>query len=294
MTPNPPADTVPPPPATEGFAELDEAALAAYRRDGFLRLRGVVRGAELEALRVATERLTEEAVAHGRRLDAEAPIRLRSDSGFDDWQPDESNLLYARDAEGARVWRRAEAMWARDAAFRTVTANPRLLATVERLGGPGLLPAQSSMVVKMPGAGAPIPWHRDPSGPELIERDGDACAQFVCDVYVDASGPENGCVRAIPGSHRTLDGVGGDRWHFQQPGAVPLVAQPGDLVIHSIGVLHCSPPNPSAAYRRVFYPLFLSPEVLRTGIFQRDDAWIDGQRRLFAAMQEERRATGWE
>ncbi len=278
----------------DGFAELDDAAVAAYRRDGVLRLRGVVRGAELEALRGATERLTAEAVEHGRRLDAEAPIQLRSDSGFDDWEPDESNLLYARDTEGRRVWRRAEAMWARDVAFRTVTANPRLLATVERLGGPGLVPAQDSMVVKMPGAGAAIPWHRDPSGRELIERDGDASSQFVCDVYVDASGPENGCVWAIPGSHRNLDEVQGDRWQFEQPDAVPLLAEPGDLLIHSIGVLHCSPPNPSPAFRRVFYPLFLSAEVLHTGIFQRDDAWIEAQRGFLAAIQEERRALGWE
>lgn len=279
--------------AVQGFSELNDEAVAAYRRDGFLLLRGVVRGAELEALRQATERVTEEAVAHGRRLDAEAPIQLRADHGFEDWEPpDASNFLYARDGEGRRVWRRAEAMWPRDAAFRSVTVNPRVLAVMRALGGDDWLPCQDSMVVKMPSLGAAIPWHRDPSGRELIIREGDACSQFVCDVYVDPSGPENGCVWAIPGSQRTLDEVD-DRERYEQPGAVPLAAQPGDLAIHSIGVLHCSPPSASA-HRRVFYVLYESPEVLRDGIFHRSDEWIADMRVQFAAMHDERAARGWE
>lgn len=279
-------------PARE-FTEVDDAALAAYKRDGFLMLRGVLGGAELDALRLASDRVMAEAIQYGRDLDARTPVSLETDHGFYEWEEiDERQFLYARDAEGRRVWRRAEQMWSRDVVYRTVTANPRVIAAAERLAGDSLLPANDSMVVKMPGAGAAVPWHRDPPGRALIERIGDASGDFVCDVYVDASTPENGCVWGLPGSHRTLDDV--EPLDFPQPGAVALEAQPGDIAFHSTGVLHGSPANASGGLRRTFYIHFGTVDALRTGFWQRSPDWIEERRHYLASMQRERVERGWD
>jgi hypothetical protein len=279
-------------PAAE-YTEVTDAALAAYRRDGFLVLRGVVHGAELEALRSASDRVMAEAVAYGRELDARAPARLQTDHGFYEWDEiDERQFLYARDAQGRRVWRRAQAMWPRDPAFRGVTANPRLVAAAERLAGVAVLPAHESMVVKMPGAGAAIPWHRDPPGRALIEQLGDASSDFICDVYVDASTRDNGCVWGLPGSHRTAEEA--DSLDFDRPDAVALEAEPGDVAFHSTGVVHGSPGNASGALRRTFYVHYSGAEALHTGFWKRDWDWIEAQREAFASMQAERAARGWD
>jgi len=270
---------------------MDDAALSAYRRDGFLVLRGLLRPREVAMLRTASDLVLAEAVQYGRELDARHPIALRSDHGFYEWDEiDDRQFLYARDGEGRRVWRRAERMWSRDAAFRVITANPRVVAAVERAAGAPVLPAHDSMVVKMPGAGATVPWHRDPPGRALIERLGDASGDFITDVYVDPSTVGNGCVWGIPGSHRCTDEVDPD--DFGRADAVPLQAEPGDVVLHSTGVLHGSPANRSTAMRRTFYIHYGTRDTLMHGFWQRDAGWIEEQAAAFARMAEERRALG--
>jgi hypothetical protein len=280
----------PAPPGTVHSA-MDDSALGAYRRDGFVVLRGLLGEAELAMLRAASDRVLADAVRYGRELDAQRPVELRADHGFHDWDEiDDRFFLYARDSEGRRVWRRAEQMWRRDVAFRAIAANPRIVAAVERAVGAPVLPGNDSMVVKMPGAGAAVPWHRDPPGVELIRRAGDASADFVTDVYVDQSTRENGCVWALPGSHRHTEDV--EPESYDRPDAVALEAQPGDVVLHSTGVLHGSPPNRSASMRRTFYVHYGSREELQVGWWKRDAAWLEERAAWFATMREERRALG--
>jgi hypothetical protein len=270
---------------------MDGVALAAYRRDGFLLLRGLLSESELDLLRAASDRVLAEAVHYGRELDAIRPPVLHSDHGFYEWDEiDERKFLYARDGEGRRIWRRAEGMWDRDAAFRVLTANPRLVDAVSRALGADAVPANDSMVVKMPGAGAAVPWHRDPPGIALIERLGDASSDFITDIYVDASTRDNGCVYGLPGSHRHTETVDPERWDLA--GAVALEAQPGDVLLHSTGLLHGSPPNRSTAMRRTFYVHYGSAEELERGFWKRDTAWIAERAAYFASMRDERRGLG--
>src|SRR5581483_3972879 len=257
---------------------LTQDQIHAYRRDGVLLVPGVVTGEELHRLQQVAERVTHEAVAHGRVLHEQLGlIDLAEDHGFWEWQSvDDRLFLYARGNQGERVFRRAEAMLTRDPIFGLVSANPRVRAIVEAIVGDAVIPANDSLVVKMPGAGAAVPWHRDPSGRQLIDDFGDASSDFTCDIYIDPSTVENGCVWALPGSHLAggpdLEEASLD---FDVPGARPLEARPGDMLIHSTGVLHGSPTNTSGSVRRTLYFHYRTPAEIAGGYWQRPQEWVD-------------------
>jgi hypothetical protein len=273
---------------------LSAEQVAQYRRDGVLVVPGVVTGDELAELREAADRVTEEAVAHGRDLDRTGAIQLSADHGFNDWQPDDAGFLYGRGTAGERVFRRAELMWSRDVRFRAVTAHPAILGVVRSVLGADVAPVNDAMVVKMPGAGAAVPWHRDPPGPPLIESVGDASDDFTTDLYLDPSTLDNGCLWALPGSHRRGEhaGISGpsDPLDFGIPGAVPLEAQPGDLLLHSTGVLHGSPTNTSGAMRRTFYVQYASPATVIGGWWGKTAEWYEERAAFLRAAQAEREA----
>ena len=265
-----------------------------YRKDGFLVVKQVVTGDELARLQAVADQVTAEGVEHGRELDEQGvPLVLKDDTGFTDWQPDELGFLYGRAPDGSRIFRRAELLWQRDPVFRAATVHPGILNAIWQILDQDVVPTNDAMVVKMPGAGAAVPWHRDPPGPPLIEETGDAWPDFTCDLYLDRSTVDNGCVWALPGSHRA-DGPAdpADPLDFDVPGAVPLEAEPGDLLLHSTGVLHGSPRNTSGERRRTFYTHWRPPADLLVGWYSRDQEWIDGQARFLETAAADRRALG--
>lgn len=272
---------------------LSDDQVCAFRRDGVLRLPHVLAEDELERLRAATDAVEREAVAYGRELDSRSPIQLRDDHGFSEWDGlDERKFLYGRGSDGCRVWRRAEGMWPRDPMFRVVTAHPFILAAVEQLLEGEALPSNDSMVVKMPGAGAAVPWHRDPPGELAFAEGRDGSYDFTVDIYLDRSTQANGCLWAIPGSH--LGGWDGlDPLDIDIPAAVPLEAEPGDLLLHSTAALHGSPANVSAEKRRTFYVHYRSQAELGRGYWQKSPDWIADQRDFLRRCISERRETGF-
>ena len=263
----------------------------AYRRDGVLLVPGAIQGDELSALQEAGDRLTEQAVAYGRELDEQRPIELRDEHGFREWDGiDDKQLLYGRDHDGRRIWRRAQRMWERDPIYRIVTANPVVLDSVGQLIGEPFVPLDAAMVVKLPGAGAAVPWHRDPPGEIAITNGYDTAPDFVVDIYLDRSTKDNGCVWARPGSHRWTHNEA-DSVDFDIPDAVALEAEPGDMLFHCTGVLHGSPKNQSAAMRRTLYLYFGPPSWYeRFGALRFGDS-VEAQDALLRAMVEERAAS---
>ncbi|WP_051772384.1 phytanoyl-CoA dioxygenase family protein [Saccharothrix sp. NRRL B-16314] len=88
--------------------------------------------------------------------------------------------------------------------------------------------------------------------------------QLFCMLYLHPTTPENGCLRAIPGSHLArhplhdlpephtleIEGQPADSpSHQSWPGEVDVLAQPGDLVIGDVRVIHSTHPNTTDAWR---------------------------------------------
>jgi hypothetical protein len=117
----------------------------------------------------------------------------------------------------------------------------------------------------------------------------DLAASYVqTGIAVDAHGPENGCMRVIPGSHRlselTLGGCGPildqravdeelRRAGIDPANLVDLVLQPGDLALWHLHTVHGSGPNRSARDRRFYINGYVSARNAERGAW----AFRDGK-----------------
>jgi phytanoyl-CoA hydroxylase len=221
---------------------IDDAQARRFREHGFLVVPDLLAGDELDALRRETLALVESAVERRGGPDVQ----------------------YKRhDETGEEVPFRIEYVVDKTPACRALLGHPFVLRIVEKLQGPDFVPTWDSMVFKLGGAGAAIPWHRD----ELIDY-APTAPIFNVDFYLDASDSSN-CLWAIPGSHRwsnaevraEVERLGRDG--FQREG-VPLELQPGDVLLHDILVVHGSPPARSGLRRVLYYefrPVELELEV---------------------------------
>jgi ectoine hydroxylase-related dioxygenase (phytanoyl-CoA dioxygenase family) len=216
-----------------------------FHRDGLLVLRGVFSLDEVQALQLAADEVTKEALAGAG-----------SGHGY-------------RDIDGHRQYYRTDGvLWERSAAFRMATVNPGLLASVGQCLGHPFMPINDSLVVKLPHSGVAIPWHQDPP---YDGADGRAetfgIPNFDCDIYLDAATIDSGCLYGLAGCH-LVGHVELERFHedelFSRTDAVPLEMAPGDVLFHAITAPHGSKANDSNTLRRVFYVHYMAQEVLET------------------------------
>ena len=130
--------------------------------------------------------------------------------------------------------------------------HPKLLAVAENINGPDFTPFTESVIVKRAGLGPSVAWHHDGTthwdSPDWDQ--GTHGFNFMAQLY--GSTAENG-VWLLPGSHKQgkmdikamVDANGSDRL----PGAVPMVCEPGDVVIANRQALHASFANTSPQRR---------------------------------------------
>lgn len=132
-----------------------------------------------------------------------------------------------------------------DAALR-LYGHPDLLRVAEEINGKDFAPFTDVLFIKDPGRGAAVSWHQDGDthwdAPDLDEDTHGF--NFMAQVY--GSTPVNG-VWVVPGSHREgqldvavmVEAAGTERL----PEAIPLVCEPGDVVICNRQLVHGSFPN---------------------------------------------------
>lgn len=129
--------------------------------------------------------------------------------------------------------------------------HPGLLKVAEAINGPDFTPFNEAVFVKQPGLGASVAWHQDATthwdSPSLDE--GTHGFNFMVQLY--------GCTAAnavwvVPGTHKqgkldilSLTEAGSDRI----PGAVPMICDPGDVVMCNRQVVHGSFSNTSDDWR---------------------------------------------
>lgn len=219
-------------------AVLNQDDIDRFHRDGFLRVRGVFHGAELEMLRAAADEV----------------VRAGLDEADD-------HHLYAK-VDGKKVYFRSERMWQRSEVFKAATVNPWLLAAIGQCTGEPFMPVNDSFVCKTPRSPVPIYWHQDPpyNDPEAWPLT-QGVPNFDTDIYLDRSTLENGCVWGIPGHHLVghvgLEGKS-QRQLFEDCGAVPIEMEPGDVLFHSISAPHGSAANRTDSIRRIFYVHYMA------------------------------------
>jgi phytanoyl-CoA hydroxylase len=220
------------------FDDLDDAAIARYRQDGFL---AVAQGFTAAEVASALDGLTDLLMGRypdfkGIQFERGAWARLATLS-----------LEERQDAVRKLMW-----FTTVEARLDALARHPRLLAAVRRLLGAEPAMFQDMALLKPP-RGREKPWHQDhayfdfPLGTPIVG----------VWVALDEATPANGCMRMIPGSH-----LGGPVVHFQRRDwqicdtdiygrpivAVPLA--PGGLLLFDGLCQHGTPYNPTGARRR--------------------------------------------
>ncbi len=220
---------------------LCQDQINSFHGDGFLVLRGMFQGKELQALRQAADQVLLDGVA------ARGPHHIYHDT-----------------PEGRRIYYRSEHMWSRADIFQAATVNPALLEAIGQCTGHPFLPINDSFVCKLPYGNVPINWHQDPFKPVTQDVTSEI-PNFDVDIYLDRSTVENGCVWGIPGRHLIgqldLSALSQEDF-FHHPDAVPMEMEPGDVLFHCISALHGSAGNRTSDLRRIFYVHYMAREVL--------------------------------
>ncbi|MDG2221387.1 MAG: phytanoyl-CoA dioxygenase family protein [Rubripirellula sp.] len=196
-----------------------------------------------------------------------AEIDQYHDDGYvtPDFCLDETTLDDIREAHARLVKRHPEfsdycsALLAYDTWFLTVARQPAILDMVEQVLGSDFALWNSSFFAKPAKVGTRTPWHQDgeywPIGPLA-----------TCTVWIalDASTTQNGCLRVIPGSHKSKQlakhnrsdapnialNLELDQNAFDESEAVDIVLQPGEVSLHDVYLYHGSEPNGSDHSRR--------------------------------------------
>lgn len=130
--------------------------------------------------------------------------------------------------------------------------HPGLLSVAEAILGADFVPYNEVAFIKEPGLGPSVAWHQDGTthwdAPDWDE--GAHGFNFMTQLY--ASTPSN-CVWMLPGSHKLgkadIRRMVADSGSERIEGAVPMVCQPGDVMVLNRQCVHGSFANTSADRR---------------------------------------------
>ena len=221
---------------------LTDAQIAAYRRDGYLAIPGLIDPGRIRELRAVTE----EFVARSRQV--------RGSDGIFDLDP--------RHRAEAPVLRRIKSPADNHPLYRWVAFESPIADVVAELIGPDVKFHHSKLNLKGSHIGAPVEWHQDAAFYPHSNDD-----VLAVGLLLDDATPENGCLAVLPESHR---GVMHDHYddhdrftgcmrpadvaclEAEQGSRTRLLALPaGSIHIHHYRLVHWSAPNTSPAERRL-------------------------------------------
>lgn len=130
--------------------------------------------------------------------------------------------------------------------------NDRFLDVVEAILGPDIVLHHTKLFQKPAEMGAPFPMHQDWS---YFPSEKDTMMAAI--IHVSAATDEMGCLRVYPGSHK-LGRVSDSHGQIEHEmllkypiqDALPLEAEPGDVVFFNYLTIHGSMPNRSDHVRK--------------------------------------------
>lgn len=122
-------------------------------------------------------------------------------------------------------------------------AHPELLRVAAAINGADFAPFHESLFIKDPGVGAAVSWHQDGDTHWDNEQFDEGIHGFNFMAQVYGSTPVNG-VWVLPGTHRQgkldITQLVKESGSERLQGAVPLVCEPGDVIICNRQLVHGS------------------------------------------------------
>jgi phytanoyl-CoA hydroxylase len=236
---------------------VDDDAIDAFRRDGFIAVANAFDPAEVQGYR--------DAITAAVEADDDGKVARRVvhyEAGTD--RPTMAALPMPERELAVR-----KLFTFKDDLPDLVAAayHPALRDTCERLLGEPVRLVQEMALLKPPGGGAEKPWHQDTAYFRLNNPE----AVIGTWTALDDADPENGCMHVVPGSHRA-----GPKPHYHdrdcqlpddtiemdQIVAVPL--KPGGAMFFSGLLHHGTPPNRSSRRRRALQFHYLGESGMMT------------------------------
>jgi ectoine hydroxylase len=229
---------------------LTDEQIDAYRRDGYVSLRGVIDARRIAELRAVT----------GRFVDRSRAISA-SDNLFD---------LDPTHCEQTPTLRRIKNPADNDALYRWVAFESPIPDIVAELIGPDVKFHHSKLNLKGGRVGAPVEWHQDAAFYPHSNDD-----VLAVGLLLDDATAENGCLVVLPGSHRErvhehYDGGGRfigrmreeDIGRFDARKGQLLELPAGSIHIHHYRLIHWSAPNTSADDRRLLINAYSAADAI--------------------------------
>jgi phytanoyl-CoA hydroxylase len=203
-----------------------------FQRDGYVVVRGVFEGDLLDSMRRDFDRIVEQILGSGEDVNARW-------AGAEKLGPQDSVVLHTHNVQQfSAVWMRA-------------LLHQPFLDLARALLGDDVVLHHTKLFVKPPEKGAPFPMHQDWDYFPTIKD-----TMLAAVIHLTEATDEMGCLRVVPGSHklgRIVESQGqGEEFaeRFPLSQAIPLVAQPGDVVIFHYLTVHGSMPNTSKKTRK--------------------------------------------
>jgi hypothetical protein len=221
---------------------LSEDEVRRYREDGYLVLEGLIPPDRLAGYLALFDQLVE----RGRELSQDG----------DGWH-------LAPDAESRPtpgLLHKVQGVCVVEPRVLDLLREPELLARVESLIGPDLDAFGTKFFPMCTPGATSTGWHQDN---HYFGTNSDRVVS--CGIYLHPTGTDNGCLRVVPGSHRTGELVAHRRgagtyahgsWTEVDEGqAIDVVCPGGTVVLFSANLLHGARPNVSGqpAYRTAWH-----------------------------------------
>jgi ectoine hydroxylase-related dioxygenase (phytanoyl-CoA dioxygenase family) len=159
--------------------------------------------------------------------------------------------------------------------------HPKILDAVESVLGPNILCWSAQFFMKQPGDRTFVSWHQDATYWGLSRPD-----VVTAWVALTPSVPLSGCMRVIPGTHRTqlkhADTFNDNNLlsrgqeiaiDVDEKQAVDVVLQPGEMSLHHVLIAHGSEPN-NASHPRIGFAIRYLPTDVRQIAGEADSATL--------------------
>jgi phytanoyl-CoA hydroxylase len=217
---------------------LDSETIADYRRDGFVRIKGVLTPEEVERFRAAAKQQYETGTALNR----------------DD-----------------QIFKQVVNVWTTDETLRDLTLHPKLAQLATELAGLPVRIWHDHLLIKKPHNQAPTEFHQDaPYWPHANCRHSLSAWVALVDVPV-----ERGCMTFIPGQHERRDIRPIDlseahdlfqaapdlTWHRR----VTIPLQAGDVTFHNGYTPHTANSNNTDEFRYAHINIYADRELTYDG-----------------------------
>ena len=234
-------------PCVDGFANVTEAGIARFNRDGFLSVSGAFSKKQAADALDAVLDIIDHKDPDFRHLQFERGMRKRASAG--------STLR----REGVRKLRQFVGSDARLDLFATC---PDLLSVLRRIFGKPPKLYRHQALMKPARIGREKPWHQDHA---YFNIPMGTCIVSVW-IALEKATPENGCMHVIPGSHREGPVVHFKRrdWqicdtHVARNRVVAVPLEPGSILFWH-GLLHHGTPANKSDHSRRSLQLHFMPE----------------------------------